>query len=123
MIMETRQKRLGELLKKEISDMLTRGIKDPRIGFVSITSIEVSGDLRHAKVFVSVYGSEQERKSTVAGLKSAAGYIRKELGQRLRVRRVPEISIIYDESLERGSRILELIDSVVPEEPDTPHEE
>ncbi len=121
--METRQKRLGELLKKEISDMLTRGIKDPRIGFVSITSIEVSGDLRHAKVFVSVYGSEQERKSTVAGLKSAAGYIRKELGQRLRVRRVPEISIIYDESLERGSRILELIDSVVPEEPDTPHEE
>ncbi|GAB4341081.1 MAG: hypothetical protein Kow0099_17520 [Candidatus Abyssubacteria bacterium] len=103
--------------------MVTRGIKDPRIGFASITSVEVSGDLRHAKVYFSVYGSEQERKATIAGLKSAAGYIRRELGQRIRLKRVPELSIIYDESLERGSRILELIDSVVPEETDTPDEE
>jgi ribosome-binding factor A len=114
--MVDRQRRLGQLLKQEISDMLLREIKDPRIAFASITSVDVAPDLRHAKVLVSVLGSERERKSTMAGLRSAAGYIRRELGQRLHLKYTPEIRIIYDDSIEEGSRILSLIDSVVTKE-------
>ncbi len=121
--MKNRQKRLGELLKHEISDMLLRGIKDPRIGFVSVTSVELTADLRQAKVFVSVLGSENERKSSLAGLRSAIGFIRHELGQRLQLKYLPEIIIEYDTSIEQGSRILALIDSVVQKKTDTPDEE
>jgi len=120
--MVDRQKRLGQLLKQEISDMLLREIKDPRIAFASITSVDVAPDLRHAKVLVSVLGSERERKSTMAGLRSAAGYIRRELGQRLRLKYIPEIRIVYDDSIEEGSRILALIDSVVTKEDHHPDE-
>jgi len=111
--METRQRRLGELLKKEISDLVLREIKDPRIGFVSITSVTLTADLRHAKVLVSVLGSEQERRASLAGLRSATGFIRRELSQRLRLKFVPEIRIVYDNSIEEGSRIISLIESVV----------
>jgi ribosome-binding factor A len=121
--MENRQKRLGELLKHEISDMILRDIKDPRIGFVSITDVEVSPDLRHAKVFFSVLGNESDRKSSVAGLRSAVGFMRRELGSRLRLRYVPELNILYDNSIEHGSHILELIDSVVEKKPEDSHEE
>ena len=113
--MGNRQRRLGQLLKQEISELIAREIKDPRIAFVSITSVDVAPDLRHAKVFVSVLGSESERKSTIAGLRSAAGYIRRELGARLSLRYAPEIRIMYDDSIEEGSRILALIQSVAPE--------
>ena len=121
--MENRQKRLGELLKHEISDMILRGIKDPRIGFVSVTSVELTADLRQAKVFVSVLGSESERKSSLAGLRSATGFIRRELGQRLRLKYLPEIIVEYDTSIEQGSRILALIDSVVQKKTNTPDDE
>ena len=121
--MENRQRRLGELLKHEISDMILRGIKDPRIGFVSVTSVELTADLRQAKVFVSVLGSESERKSSLAGLRSATGFIRRELGQRLRLKYLPEIIVEYDTSIEQGSRILALIDSVVKKKTDTPDDE
>jgi len=121
--MANRQKRLGELLKHEISDMILRGIKDPRIGFVSVTSVELTADLRQAKVFVSVLGSESERKSSLAGLRSATGFIRRELGQRLRLKYLPEIIVEYDTSIEQGSRILALIDSVVQKKTDTPDDE
>jgi ribosome-binding factor A len=114
--MVDRQRRIGQQIKQEISDMLLREIKDPRIAFASITFVDVAPDLRHAKVFVSVLGSESERKSTIAGLRSATGFIRRELGQRLHLKYIPEIRIIYDDSIEEGSRILSLIDSVVPEE-------
>lgn len=120
--MVARQKRLGQLLKQEISDMLLREIKDPRIAFASITSVDVAPDLRHAKVLVSVLGSESERKSTMAGLRSATGFIRRELGQRLRLKYIPEIRIVYDDSIEEGSRILSLIDSVVVKEDRKPDE-
>jgi ribosome-binding factor A len=121
--MENRHKRLGELIKHEISDMILRGIKDPRIGFVSITSVELTGDLRQAKVFISVLGSETEKKSSLAGLRSATGFIRHELGHRLRLKYVPEIILEYDNSIEEGSRILALIDSVVQKKTDTSDEE
>jgi ribosome-binding factor A len=121
--MENRQKRLGELLKHEISDLILREIKDPRIGFVSITEVEVSADLKHAKVFVSVLGSESERKASIAGLKSATGFVRREIGERLRLKYVPELIFLYDNSIERGAHILELIDSLVEKKDDTPDEE
>jgi ribosome-binding factor A len=114
--MGNRQKRLGEQLKHEISDLILRGIKDPRIGFVSVTNVELTADLRQAKVRISVLGSESQRKASLAGLRSAGSFIRRELGSRLRLKYVPEIRIIYDDSIEQGERILTLIDSVVKKE-------
>lgn len=114
--MENRRRRLAELLKKEISDLVVREIKDPRIGFVSITSVDLSADLRHAKVLISVLGNENERKASLAGLRSATGFIKRELGNRLRLKYVPSISIVYDDSIEQGARIISLIDSVVKKE-------
>lgn len=121
--MENRQRRVGQLLKQEISEVILREIKDPRVAFVSVTSVDLTADLRHAKVLVSVLGSERERKSTIAGLRSATSFIRRELGHRLRLKYVPEISIVYDSSIEEGSRILALIDSVVPKEDYAPDNE
>jgi len=111
-----RSRRLAELLKEEISDIILREVKDPRIGFVSLTDVEVSGDLRHAKVFVSVIGSEQERKDTMDGLKQATGFIRKLVGERITVYHTPEILFRYDNSIEHGIHINELIKEVRAEE-------
>ncbi len=111
-----RAHRLAELLKIEISDILLKEVKDPRIGFVSLTDIEVSGDLRHANVYVSVFGDEEERQSSMKGLEKATGYIRKLLGERITVYHTPEILFKYDNSLERGAYISELIDKVREEE-------
>ena len=107
------------MLKHEISELVLREIKDPRIGFVSITSVNLTADLRHAKVLVSVLGNDREKNSSLAGLRSASGFIRRELGHRLRLKYVPEITIIYDDSIERGTRIVSLIDSVVHKESHT----
>lgn len=121
--MGNRQKRLGELLKHEISELITREIKDPRIGFVSITAVDLSPDLRNAKIYVSVFGSEKEKKASLAGLRSAASFIKRELGRRLRLKYMPEMTILYDESIEKGAHISALIDSVVKKEDSTPDDE
>jgi len=121
--MENRQRRLGELLKHEISELILREIKDPRIGFVSITGVDLTADLRQAKVYVSVLGRESEKNSSLAGLRSATGFIKRELGHRLRLKYVPEIRICYDDSLEHGSRIDALIDSVIEGKTDTTDDE
>lgn len=107
-----RAERLAELIKKEISDIIFKEVKDPRIGFVSITGVEVSGDLRHANVYVSVYGSEEERKATLKGLEKANGFIRKLLGERITVYHTPELLFHYDSSLEYASYISKLLDKV-----------
>lgn len=99
-----RVERLAEEIKREVSDILRRS-KDPRIGFISITDTEVSRDLRHAKVFFSILGDEEAKRQTVEGLASAAGFIRTELGKRIRLRHVPELEFHFDPSLERGARI------------------
>lgn len=104
-----RAARLGEAIKEEISDIIQRGLKDPRIGFVTITGVEVSHDLRHATVFFSILGSESERKETLAGLDSARGYIRTELGKRIRLKFLPELSFKLDKTIEESQRITELI--------------
>ncbi|MTI60710.1 MAG: 30S ribosome-binding factor RbfA [Firmicutes bacterium] len=107
-----RAQRLAELLKKEISDIILKEVKDPRIGFVSLTDVEVSGDLRHANVYVSVYGEEKERNETMQGLKKANSYIRKLLGERIKVYHTPELLFKYDNSIEHGAYISQLIDQV-----------
>lgn len=109
-----RVSRIAALIKKEVSQILLHDIKDDRVGsgMVSITDVEVSGDLQHAKIFVSIYGSEAARQETMEGLRSAKGYVRSYLGQRVRLRRTPEIVFIHDRSLERGDQILSLINQV-----------
>ena len=112
-----RVSRIASLIKQEISQMLLHGIKDNRVGIsmVSVTDVDVSGDLQHAKVFVSIYGSDQVRSETMAGLRSATGYVRGELGHRMRLRRTPEVLFIEDRSLERGTEIISLLNKLSQE--------
>lgn len=115
-----RVSRVGALIKREVSLMLLNGIKDDRVGagMVSVTDVDVSGDLQHAKIFVSIYGSEEAKAETMAGLKAATGYVRSELGQRVRLRRTPEVLFVEDRSLERGDRILSLINQISQDRPE-----
>lgn len=110
--MSHRPGRLAEAIKKEISDILMNEIKDPRIGFVTITLVEVTPDLRYARVFASVMGSEEQRKATAEVLDRAKGYIRSEIGKRIRLKYTPEIIIKLDNSIERGTKIIKLIEEV-----------
>lgn len=104
-----RVQRLREFIREEVSDILHRGTKDPRIGFVSVTDVELSNDLRHAKVYVSVLGSEEERTRTMDALQRAVGFVRSELAKRLRTYHTPEIQFRLDTSIERGTRVLQLL--------------
>jgi ribosome-binding factor A len=94
--------------------MLMTGIKDDRVGagMVSVTDVEVSGDLQHAKIYVSIYGTEEARAETMEGLDAATRYVRSELGHRMRLRRTPEVAFHEDRSIERGSRVLTLINQL-----------
>ena len=97
-------------MKQEIADILMRKIKDPRIGFVTITDVEVSDDLKNAKVFVSIYGGDKAK--TLKGLTSATPFIRVELGRRMRLRVVPEILFRFDSTVEQGAHIMELLEEI-----------
>lgn len=110
--MSFRPERLAEAIKKEVSEMLREELKDPRIGFVTITSVEVSKDLRYASIFTSVFGKPSERKATMEVLNKAQGFIRGELGKRIRLRYTPEIIFKLDESIDRGSKLLALMEKV-----------
>lgn len=110
--MSHRAEKIQEFLKEEVSQIIQQRLKDPRIGFVSVTDVEVSADLRHARVFVSVLGDEEAKASTMAGLASSQRYIRRELGRRLQMRHTPEIAFKLDESIERGTRVVTLIREV-----------
>ncbi|MDJ0554761.1 MAG: 30S ribosome-binding factor RbfA [Microcoleaceae cyanobacterium MO_207.B10] len=106
--------RVASLIKREVSQMLLHGIKDDRvgIGMVSVTDVDVSGDLQHAKIFVSIYGTDEVRTQTMEGLRSATGYVRSELGHRVRLRRTPEVIFVEDRSLERGTQIISLLNKL-----------
>ena len=103
---------MGETIHQEISQLLVRGLKDPRIGFVTITSVDVSSDLRHAKVYYTLIGDDSSRGETAAGLQSSTSYIRQQLGRQLRLRYIPEIVFEYDSSVEYGNRIENLLREV-----------
>jgi ribosome-binding factor A len=112
-----RVSRVASLIQQEVSQMVLHDIKDDRVGagMVSVTDVDVSGDLQHAKIYVSIYGTEQARAETMAGLKSATGYVRSELGRRVRLRRTPEVVFIEDRALERGDRMLTLLNQLSEE--------
>ncbi|GIM47843.1 ribosome-binding factor A [Collibacillus ludicampi] len=102
-----RVNRVGEQIKKEISDIIQNELKDPRIGFVTVTSVEASGDLQHARIFISVMGSEEQRRETLQALERAKGFIRSEIGKRIRLRLTPELSFHLDTSIDYSEKIME----------------
>ncbi len=104
-----RANRVAEQMKKELGDIIGRKLKDPRVGFVTVTDVEVSGDLQQAKVFISVLGDEEKKHETLSGLAKAKGFIRSEIGQRIRLRKTPELFFEFDESIDYGNRIETLL--------------
>lgn len=108
-----RSARVADQMKQEIADVLMRKIKDPRVGFVTVTDVELSDDLRNAKVFVSSYGGD--KRETLKGLESASAFIRAEVGRRLRLKFIPEILFRYDDAAERGAHMMELFRKIEEE--------
>lgn len=104
--------RVDELLRQEIGAIVARDIADPRIGFATITRVETTRDLRHAQVFVSVIGQPAERKATISALSRAMPFVRHELGKTLRIKRIPDLHVELDETAERGTRVLRLLDDI-----------
>lgn len=114
--MSKRVNRVAEQMKKELGDIILQKLKDPRIGFVTVTDVEVTGDLQQATVYISVLGSDKEKDQTLKGLSQAKGFIRTEIGQRIRLRITPEIEFKFDESIAYGSRIESLLSQVKNEQ-------
>ena len=100
------------MIQEEISRLLISGLHDPRIGFVTITEVRVSGDLRHARVFVSAYTEKAEREASIAGLNAATGFIKRELGQVLRLKFVPDLEFVLDETLDGAQRLEEVLGAI-----------
>jgi len=111
----TRQRRVGEMIKEQVGIILQQEVSDPRVGFATVTDAEVTPDLREARVFVSVLGDAEQAKASIAALQRAAGYIRGLLARRIDLRVVPELTFELDRSLERGSRVLELLNRLEEE--------
>lgn len=109
-----RVSRVAELIKREVSQMILFDIKDDRVGagMVSVTAVDVAGDLQHTKIFVSIYGSDEVRAQTMEGLKAVTGYVRSELGKRVRLRRTPTVIFIEDTSFDRATSVLSLINQL-----------
>ena len=110
--MSIRQERIQEQLIQELSEMIRRDLRDPRLGFVTLTGAEITRDLRHAKVFVSVLGDEEAQKQSLKALNSASGLLRGEFARRAHLRVAPELTFQLDIGIERGQRIFELLHSV-----------
>src|SRR4051794_24704731 len=113
----SRMRRVDEAMREVLSGAITSEIKDPRVGFVPVTAVQTSPDLRHARVYVSVLGEEKVRKRSMAGLQSAHGYLQKRVAGELRLKHTPTLEFLYDDSTDRGMRIAELIDEEEAERP------
>lgn len=109
----SRAHRVGEQIQRELADLLLRGVRDPRVGMVTITGVEVSSDLSHAKVRFSHLGGREQAADVVAALSHSAGYLRTELGRRIKLYSVPALHFEYDDSIESGIRLSRLIDEAV----------
>ena len=115
--MTRRAERVSSLIRQEICQLLQENVNDPRLkSLISVTQISTSPDLKNAKVSISVLGDKNEAKEVLTGFKSAAGYFRHELSKRIKIRSIPELTFQLDDSIERGSRVLNLIDKVVAED-------
>jgi ribosome-binding factor A len=110
--MSQRTERIDELLRQEIGKALESELADPRIGFVTVTDVETTADLSHARVWVSVIGTEEQRKETLFALRRAMPYVRHGLNSKIRLRRIPELEVRLDETVERGTRVLHLLDEL-----------
>ena len=110
--MSQRIDRVDELLRQEIGAILTKDVQDPHIGFATVTDVETTPDLSHAKVWVSVIGTSAERRETLAALERAMAFVRRELGARLRLRRIPALHVALDDAAERGTRVLRILDEL-----------
>ena len=110
--MSKRVNRVAEQMKKELGEIILQKVKDPRIGFVTVTDVEVTGDLQNATIFISVLGNDSEKEATLKGLEKAKGFIRTEIGKRIRLRVIPEIEFAFDESIAYGNRIETLLTQV-----------
>jgi ribosome-binding factor A len=113
--MTDRMRRVNEALKEVLSEGIG-DLKDPRIGFVTVTGVQASRDLRHARVYVSVLGSEEKHTATLAGLESAHGILQSRVNRELRLKRTPQLVFEYDPTVERGVRLSRLIDELAPDE-------
>jgi ribosome-binding factor A len=109
----SRSVRLADQIQRDLAELIRRELKDPRVGLVTVTGVEVSRDLAHARVYVSSLAAEDMHQSTVEALQHAAGFLRARLGHALRARQVPDLHFVYDESVERGVRLSQLIDAAV----------
>ena len=107
-----RQDQLSSVIAQELSDLMQTRMKDPRLGFASITGVDLSSDLRYAKVFVSVLGDPEEQRASLKALTHATGFLRHELAQRLTIRQAPEIQFRLDDSIARGAHVLELLNTI-----------
>lgn len=112
-----RVERVAALIRRETSELLLNGIRDERVhqGMVSITDVEVSGDLQHCRIFVSIFGEQNDRSEVLEGLKAASGYLRGELGRRLQMRRAPEVVFQLDRGIEKGTSVLGLLNRLEDE--------
>lgn len=114
--MSHRTERVNSLIRQEISQLLQRQVKDPRLGnFIAVIEVATSPDLKQARVFISHLGSETEKQETLKTLTAAAGFFRRELAKSLKLRYTPELSFHWDDSIERGDRISQILDRVIPE--------
>ena len=114
--MSRRTNRLEEAIREEVAKLIASGLKDPRIGFVTVTGVQLAADLRNVRIKVGVLGDQASRDKTLLGLKQAAGYVRRELGKRLRMRLTPEVAFEYDHGLDATDRVARLLDEVAAED-------
>jgi ribosome-binding factor A len=104
-----RMRRVNEAIRQVLSDVLATGLKDPRVGFVTVTEVNTSSDLRHARVYVSVLGTPEERQATLDGLHSAHGFLQGRIGAELHLKRTPELRFLHDDTAERAARLEQII--------------
>jgi ribosome-binding factor A len=113
---KVRASRVGEQLKKELGVIFQRELKDPRIGFLTVTAVEMTGDLQLAKIYISVLGSEEQKENSLKAIAQASGFIRSEIGKRIRLRHTPELEFKIDESIDYGSKIEKLLGEINQEQ-------
>jgi ribosome-binding factor A len=113
-----RMRRVNEAVREVLSSQLAQGLKDPRIGFVTVTGVDTSTDLRAARVYVSILGDEDERQAALEGLESSRGFLQSQIAHELRMKRTPALSFVYDETVARADRMTRLIDEVAPRDED-----
>jgi ribosome-binding factor A len=117
----SRMRRIDEAMKVVLSDAIAKDLKDPRIGFVTVTGVKTSPDLRHARVYVSVLGDDPERSASINGLRSAHGYLQRRLADELTLKHTPSLSFEYDDTVDRGMRINRLLAENDPQEETSDH--